>query len=576
MRNFRLRTLFIGLTLASLLMLLLTMAALAHYQRASEQLVQAEANRYQSYLLADELRQSSDDLTRLARTYVVSGDAKYEKQYWDVLAIRNGDKPRPEAYHRIYWDFVAAGQEQPRPPTQAIALTELMKQTGFSEAEFAKLAEAKRNSDALVKTETIAMNAVKGRFDDGKGGFTREAPPDLELARKLMHSGDYHRYKAQIMKPVDEFYVLMEQRTAGAIASAGATRDSARQLVFGSIVLNLIGLAVALLLVYRTLAQGLRTAVQAANRLAEGDLSGSIAAGADNEIGKLLNAMGHMSGKLLAIIREVRSSADHLASASEEVSATAQSLSHSATEQAAGVEQSSASMEQMTASIGQNTDNARATDSMAAKACGEAQQGGQAVQATVHAMKGIAERIGIIDDIAYQTNLLALNAAIEAARAGEPGKGFAVVAAEVRKLAERSQVAAQEIGEVAKSSVGLAEQAGQLFEQIVPSITKTSELVQEIAAASEEQSAGVGQISSAISQLTQTTQQNASASEQLASTAEEMSTQAEQLQQLIAFFKVGASPPPAPATLPLRRPAKPKPLKGKALPLAEQAGFVRF
>ncbi|HOE42083.1 MAG TPA: methyl-accepting chemotaxis protein, partial [Rhodoferax sp.] len=167
--------------------------------------------------------------------------------------------------------------------------------------------------------------------------------------------------------------------------------------------------------------------------------------------------------------------------------------------------------------------------------------GGEAVNATVDAMKQIAKKIGIIDDIAAQTNLLALNAAIEAARAGEHGKGFAVVAAEVRKLAERSQVAAQEIGEVAGNSVELAEKAGRLLAEIVPNIRKTSDLVQEITAASTEQSSGVGQINSAVGQLNQTTQQNASSSEELAATSEEMSGQAEQLQQTMSFFKLDSS-----------------------------------
>jgi methyl-accepting chemotaxis protein len=178
---------------------------------------------------------------------------------------------------------------------------------------------------------------------------------------------------------------------------------------------------------------------------------------------------------------------------------------------------------------------------MAMQAAKDSIDGGEAVKATVAAMKQIAAKIGIIDDIAYQTNLLALNAAIEAARAGEHGKGFAVVAAEVRKLAERSQVAAQEIGEVAGSSVDLAERAGKLLDAMVPNIRKTSELVQEITAASQEQSSGVSQINAAVVQLSQTTQQNASSSEELAATAEEMSSQAEQLQQTMSFFKLAGT-----------------------------------
>ncbi|MBF5038508.1 MCP four helix bundle domain-containing protein [Methylophilus sp. 13] len=274
-------------------------------------------------------------------------------------------------------------------------------------------------------------------------------------------------------------------------------------------------------------------------RVAEGDLTvkTDIRPGDNSSI---LFAIDNMVNRLTGIISEVRGSADNIASASEQVSATAQSISQATNEQAASVEETSASVEQMSASINQNTENSKVTDGIAGKASKDANEGGAAVKDTVIAMKSIADKISIIDDIAYQTNLLALNAAIEAARAGEHGKGFAVVAAEVRKLAERSQVAAQEIGEVAKNSVGLAERAGDLLDEIVPSINKTSDLVQEIYAASEEQSSGALQITAAMNQLSQVTQQNASSSEELAATAEEMSGQAEQLQQLISYFKVGS------------------------------------
>jgi methyl-accepting chemotaxis protein len=292
-------------------------------------------------------------------------------------------------------------------------------------------------------------------------------------------------------------------------------------------------------------------AAEAVNRVATGDLTTAVTV-KSGDTTSMLASIAAMRERLAQIIGEVRGAADALSSASEQVSATAQSLSQGASEQSAGVEQTSASMEQMSASIAQNTENAKVTDAMAAKAAKEAAEGGQAVGQTVTAMKSIAAKIGIIDDIAYQTNLLALNAAIEAARAGEHGKGFAVVAAEVRKLAERSQVAAQEIGELAGGSVQMAEQAGRLLGEMVPSIQKTSELVQEIAAASQEQAGGVGQINAAMGQLNQTTQQGAAASEELAATAEELSNQAGQLQQLMAFFRRGApagrtAPPDAPA-----------------------------
>ncbi|GHG63400.1 methyl-accepting chemotaxis protein [Alishewanella longhuensis] len=347
-----------------------------------------------------------------------------------------------------------------------------------------------------------------------------------------------------------------------------------------SVAALLLGIAFAWLIT-RGIVAPLTTAVQAARRLSEGDMTVELKVNSKDETGQLLGAMQEMVTKLSQVISEVRSGADNLASASEEVNATSQSLSQASSEQAASVEETSASMEQMTASISQNTENAKVTDGMSSKAAKEAVEGGKAVSQTVLAMKSIAEKISIIDDIAYQTNLLALNAAIEAARAGEHGKGFAVVAAEVRKLAERSQVAAQEIGEVASSSVELAERAGRLLTEMVPSIQKTSDLVQEISAASREQSTGVSQINSAMEQLNQITQQNASASEELAATSEEMSAQAEQLQQAMAFFRVAESDMvkltrPAPKTSATQKPKKPQVRKLGLDEFIDESAYVKF
>jgi len=371
--------------------------------------------------------------------------------------------------------------------------------------------------------------------------------------------------------------------------------DAASETRTVVIVLTVVAIPLGLMLAF-IIARGILVpilkGVALSRSFSQGDLTADVDVHQKDEIGQLAEAMREMGEKLRQIVSEVQAATDNVASGSEELSASSETLSQGATEQAASVEEVSSSMEQMAANIRQNAENARTTEDIAAKAAEDTEEGGKAVTQTVHAMKQIAEKISIIEEIARQTNLLALNAAIEAARAGEHGKGFAVVAAEVRKLAERSGSAASEISELSASSVEVAEKAGQMLERIVPDIRKTADLVQEIAAASNEQNAGAEQINKAIQQLDQVIQQNASASEEMASTSEELSSQAEQLKNTMSFFRVdstagGYAAPrrtvsvnrPQPKRLE-SRPAKGKPREGVALSLdagdGEDDVFERF
>jgi len=402
--------------------------------------------------------------------------------------------------------------------------------------------------DYMATTLTPEESRLAADFATKRNHFEEEG---LRKVAAMYEAGRFADANMHLVKVVGPLYAeargtmekLIQLQSDVAKEEYESGEASYRQTLYGGIALILVGGMAAAVLgwwIVRTLFGQLggepHYVSEVVNRVADGDLATRVAVGA-NDDKSALHATRTMIARLSDTIGQVKGAAEALASASQQVSATAQSLSQSSTEQAASLEETTASVEEMTASIAQNSENAKVTDNMAAKAAREAAEGGTAVKDTVLAMQSIASKIGIIDDIAYQTNLLALNAAIEAARAGEHGKGFAVVAAEVRKLAERSQVAAREIGELAGSSVRLAEKAGKLLDEIVPSIHKTSDLVQEIASASAEQSAGLGQINGAMSQLNQATQQNASASEQLAATAEEMGSQAEQLQHLMQFFR---------------------------------------
>ncbi len=351
----------------------------------------------------------------------------------------------------------------------------------------------------------------------------------------------------------------MHREEAARTMTAG-TAQAARAEAMALIGMGL-GLGLAALLgiaLTRAITAPVAKGVEFAKAMAQGDFTSDLDIDQKDEIGQLASALNDMAHRLRGVVADVLSATDNVASGSEELSSSSQSLSQGATEQAASVEEVSSSMEQMASNIRQNADNARQTESIAQQAAKDAQEGGQAVTQAVGAMKNIAEKIAIIEEIARQTNLLALNAAIEAARAGEHGKGFAVVAAEVRKLAERSGNAAGEISELSSSTVGISERAGEMLTKLVPDIQRTAELVQEIAASTGEQNSGVDQINKAIQQLDQVIQQNASASEEMASTSEELSSQAQQLQQTMGFFRVDGAE--AGQTVRARRP--------KALPVA--------
>ncbi|MDQ1195701.1 methyl-accepting chemotaxis protein [Agrobacterium sp. SORGH_AS 787] len=341
---------------------------------------------------------------------------------------------------------------------------------------------------------------------------------------------------------LDALTESLSSLTEAAVKKADEASDATYQSTFSTLVIiaSVAGVVsiVSAIWISISISRGLTRATTAVRKVAEGDLTENIQVTSRDEIGVLITHVNDMVERLRGVVGDALAAAGNVSSGSQELSSSSEQLSQGATEQASSAEEASASMEEMAANIKQNADNAAQTEKIARQSSKNAEASGEAVGRAVVAMRTIAQKISIVQEIARQTDLLALNAAVEAARAGEHGKGFAVVASEVRKLAERSQAAAAEISSLSGETVQVATEAGDMLNRLVPDIRKTAELVAEISAACREQDIGASQINEAIQQLDKVTQQNSGASEEVSATSEELAAQAEELQASIAFFKV--------------------------------------
>ena len=565
MKSISIKFLFGGALAIIAVLVVLLGGAVHRLEKVSEAVTHANEARYSSYLLADELRQSSDDLTRLVRTYTVTGDPKWAAQYQEVLDIRNGVQPRPNGYEKIYWDFRAADMAASKGTGPAVALADLMKRAGFSAAELGKLDDAAALSNALVKTEVVAMDLVKRHLEASANGTAQEGDTDLASARAMVHDAQYHANKAKIMQPVDEFLVLLDQRTQGAIANAQARK---MRWFYVTAVLSFCLLGTLVLVfwyVYQQVNASLRRAIRSADTMASGDLSQPVPIRGLREVATMLQAMQTMQDGLVQVVRKVRQGSEALSLASTEIAQGNNNLSERTEQQASALEETAASMEQLSSTVQHNADSAREANQLVIEASNIAAQGGSVVSQVVQTMKGINQAshqisniISVIDGIAFQTNILALNAAVEAARAGEQGRGFAVVASEVRSLAGRSAEAAKEIKTLIQSSVDrvdegnvLVDKAGATMAQVVAAIDRVTHLMGEISEASKEQAQGVSQVGEAIQQMDQVTQQNAALVEEMAAEAVNLRTQATALVQVVEVFHIGGHGDKArPAALP--------------------------
>ncbi|MGI2208824.1 methyl-accepting chemotaxis protein [Shewanella baltica] len=512
--------------------------------------------RYQSYQVADELRQSSDDLTRLARTYAVTGDEKYEKMYMDILAIRNGEKSRPEKYHQIYWDLVLSYGDKPKPDGARIAIKAQMQSLGFSDEEFRYLEQAQQNSDALVALEVKAMNAVKGIFmDPNTQTYTIKGEPNLAMARELLHSDQYHREKAKIMQPIDEFFTALDKRTDAEVNNRLESLHAA--LNWSQFVLFIVILAAVggfIIVKSRIVTPLVQTCRELLDIQRTKNLARRISVTTQGEIGEIVNQINLFISSLASSLSTTDGIAKEVADLAKQTKASIQVSRESSNRVARELDASASAMEEMTTTLVHVSESTSNAESRAAENETHVTVGKQTVSEALKAMSvleteftntqdsmshlvnestQVSNVLSVIKAIAEQTNLLALNAAIEAARAGEQGRGFAVVADEVRSLAQRTQDSTKEIDDIVASLQNRTNQVGTSVTQAATLMQKAGVELQRIVAVFEDIRHSTEAIHGINTQVAASTEEQSLVSKEIASSMMVIRDNSREVSQII-------------------------------------------
>ncbi|PID42339.1 MAG: hypothetical protein CSA52_03740 [Gammaproteobacteria bacterium] len=467
-------------------------------------------DRYRSYLVADEFRQSSQDLTRLARTYVSTANPEYEAMYRDIIAVRDGKKPRPDG--------------------KTISLRQMMKNLGFSAEEFALLDEAIGKSNGLVATEIKAMNAVKGIFEDGSGDYTLKGAPNMELARELMFNRQYHRYIEEIMKPVNQFFVELEKRTRQEAQTLQEKSDNYIDIFVVILAVVFVCLIFSGWVIYKQVIRSVDLLAESVTAIGEGDLTREVCVSGGGEVRQLARALQAMAKNLADMVKVIisgvqtlKASSGQLSIISADMEKTAGNTMDLSNNAAAASEEMSTSMNAIAATSEENATNMQViasgaeelsfaeqeimtrsneARSIVSEAVDKSATASRRLQELGDAADKISNFTEVITAISEQTNLLALNATIEAARAGESGRGFAVVAKEIKDLASQTTDATQEIRVKISGIQTATSETVKEIGDVTHVISSINDIVNSIANAVDQQLSTTQEISQNVHQAT--------------------------------------------------------------------------